>query len=70
VPADDNKASHWIEWRERKSLSVLMEAWDTLGIDEEDLLIGDERMIKEKLDVFLEAAPKPRAATPFYERDQ
>jgi hypothetical protein len=70
VKADDKNNPHFLELRERKTLSELESDWDALGIDEEDLLLGDERNIHEKLRHLIEDEATPAArATPFYERD-
>ena len=60
-----------ITFKPRKTLAALEEAWDSLGIDEEDLLFGDERGISQSLSNLLQAeeeAPAERL-TPFYSRE-
>ena len=64
-PADP----HFLEWRERKALAILEEAWDSFGIDEQDLLVGDERAIGTKLKRLLNEV-EPVRVTPFYEREE
>ena len=64
-----DKSSNTIEFRERKALAELEHNFDLLGIDEEDLLLGDERTISTKLSAFLEEKPAEPVSTPFYTRD-
>lgn len=60
---------HWLHFKERKALTILEAAFDALGIDEEDLLLGDERALQTELVSILEnTAPAPRG-TKFYSRD-
>jgi hypothetical protein len=59
---------HFLEWRERKALAVLEEAWDSLGIDEQDLLVGDERGIDQKLSDLLKEKATVRE-TKFFTRE-
>jgi hypothetical protein len=68
-PKDDREGEHILEFRPRLTLRELEGIWTDLGIDEEDLLLGDERSAREHLKEFLEpdAAAKPRV-TPFYQR--
>jgi hypothetical protein len=58
--------------RERMTLSALETeiGLDVLGIDEEDLLLGDERALKIELEQILEIDEKPvaKSSTPFYTR--
>lgn len=63
---------HFLEFRPRQTLKELNNMWDDLGIDEEDLLIGEERIMQESLAKTMksiEAPNKPSKSTPFYERD-
>lgn len=59
-----------LELRERKSLAALEGIWDELGIDESDLLIGEERRLMENFSKLVEeeAPAVPTSATPFYSR--
>mgnify|MGYP003577595032 CR=1 FL=1 len=69
VRADSKDEPHFLEFRKRMTLDTLTDMWDDLGIDEEDLLLGDERKIDKALKASLnKTAPKP-TKTPFYERD-
>lgn len=61
---------HFLILKSRKALAELDGMFDELGIDEEDLLFGDERTSTEKLREFLdEQTAKPPKATPFYTRE-
>jgi hypothetical protein len=70
VQAEKAAEPHFIEFRERKSLTILEAAWDSLGIDEEDLLVGDERSITEKLHELMDKVPDQVRKTAFYEREE
>ena len=54
----------------RAALAELESAWEALGIDEEDLLLGDERAMEGSLKRLLEESqqPDPQRSTPFYDR--
>ncbi len=61
---------HEIVFRERKALSELERSFAELGIDEDDLLIGDEREANASLQRLIEVQehPEPRS-TPYFKRD-
>lgn len=68
----DKTAPHFIIFKERKTLNELESMWDNLGIDEEDLLFGDERSANESLQKLLDDVGSDiptRTVTPFYGRD-
>lgn len=77
-PEDKNKNSpHRIELRERAALAELESLADILGIDEEDLLLGDERKTAAELKKIMSNVGKPlktknlpKSKTPFYNREQ
>lgn len=61
---------HDLEFRERVTLAELEMSFDILGIDEEDLVVGDERLVLHSLTKFLENPPeKSLSVTPFYVRE-
>lgn len=60
---------HFLEFRERKTLSILESSWDELGLSDDDLLIGEERSISDKLKELLDGAEVKPRATPFFTRD-
>lgn len=67
---DDKDKPHDLEFRLRMALEELEQSFDIFGIDEEDLMIGDERLALHSLTKFLEDAPeKPLSVTPFYVRE-
>lgn len=70
VRGESKSSPHFLELRERKALSELEAQWAELGIDEEDLQVGDERNVGEKLKELLEQPGEPVRSTPFYEREQ
>lgn len=66
---EDN--SGWLELRPRLTLSEMEGMFDDLGIDEEDLLLGDERAANQSLQKLLassDPAEAPRKTT-YYERE-
>lgn len=72
IPWDKDKP-HRIELRERLALSELELLADLMGIEEEDLLVGDERKAAEALHELMEGVGKrepaaPKSKTKFYER--
>jgi hypothetical protein len=72
-PRDQDKnKEHFLEFRERKALAILEESLDLLGIDEEDLLLGEEKKISIDLTHFLakESKSEPERKTTFYKRDK
>ena len=74
-PEDKSReAPHFIEFRKRQTLNELNNMWDDLGIDEEDLLIGEERLMQQSVEKIMKNIGSPNkkkssAKTPFYERD-
>lgn len=61
----------FIELKPRKTLEALSEMFDELGVDEEDLLLGDERTATIDLKKFLdEQTAEPPRNTPFYQREE
>lgn len=61
---------HFLIFKERKALAELEGMWEDLGIDEEDLLLGDERALSDELTALIEdGAPIPRPSTPFFSRE-
>lgn len=70
VKAEDKSSPHFLEFRERKALSELEAAWADLGIDEEDLLLGDERSVSDSLIKLMDKQDTPVTTnTPFYSRE-
>ncbi len=67
----DPKEEHHLILKARAALSELEASFDTFGIDEEDLLFGDERDTRHSLAEFLDETPavKPITSTPFYSRE-
>ncbi len=66
----DPDLAHFLVLKERIALAHLEGALDNLGIDEEDLLIGDERVIAESINRIIEQEEKPVAApNKFYTRE-
>lgn len=61
---------HWIVLRERKALTILEIQWAELGLEDADLLVGDERTVNAKLDALIEKQEEPVRTTPFYEREE
>jgi hypothetical protein len=57
-----------LELRPRLTLAELDTLFDQIGIDEEDLLMPDERLVADELKEFLEERGV-RPATPFYKRE-
>lgn len=66
-PKADTNA--YLELRPRVTLSELEGMFDTLGIDEEDLRIGDERSAEASIRKLMETEQDKPRATPFYERE-
>ena len=69
-----DKEAHQLIFRERLTLKEMEGMFDTLGLDEEDLLLGDERDIAASLSNFIQrsdpsAESEPERTTPFYTRD-
>lgn len=63
---------HFLVLNERMALSELEMEFDLLGIDEEDLLLGDERNIANSLKHLIDGAPAepvPLRFTPFFTRE-
>jgi hypothetical protein len=73
IKAEDKHEPHFLELRPRMTLAALEASWDALGIDEEDLLLGDERKADASLERLLKESQAPEAKpapTPFYTREQ
>lgn len=65
-----DRETNALELRPRWTLNALEEMFDDLGIDEEDLKLGDERAASESLKRLLEKQDEPTMrATPFYTRE-
>lgn len=61
---------HWIELRPRATLAEMDSMLLELEIEEDDLFVGEERGLSEKLKKLVkEGAPVPARKTQFYERD-
>lgn len=58
-----------LEIRPRLTLAELDTMFDEIGIDEEDLLLGDERAKFEELKTFIDDT-KIRPTTPYYKREE
>lgn len=58
-----------IKLRPRMILSELEAELAALGLDEEDLLLQEEKLMSEELKDFVESPSLPRPANPFYKRD-
>jgi len=70
VKADEKNDPHFLQIRRRATLSELDAMFDTLGIDEDDLLLSDERKINESLKkIAAEKLPR-QVKTPFFTRDE
>lgn len=59
-----------LEMRPRLTLGELNTMFDQIGIDEEDLLLGDERDALGALKDLLDGVDVKPRITPFYNRDQ
>ncbi len=66
----DPKVPHWIVIKPRMTLSELEASLHDFGLDEDDLLFGDERLIDHALQDLIEEEAAPPKATPFYQREQ
>jgi hypothetical protein len=66
---DKAAGTGFLEIKPRLTLAALDAMFDTLGIDEEDLLLGDERRANLDLQKLLEEEPETRS-TPFYTRGE
>lgn len=64
----DKSLPHFLVLKERKALAELEEMFDELGIDEEDLLFGDEMKVQKSLTALIDEHKTPRN-TPFYSRE-
>lgn len=67
----DKTSPHHLIFKERKTLAALDGMLNLLGLDEEDLLLGEERTVGARLSKFLdEKTPSPvvPSKTPYYER--
>lgn len=60
---------HELSLRPRAALAELELMFDDLGIDEEDLRLGDERAVLGSLEKLLEKEKPKAVSTPFYTRD-
>lgn len=69
VKGEKKTDPHFIEFRPRATLSELDGMFDDLGIDEEDLLLSDERAVANSLKkIAAENLPR-EVKTPFYTRE-
>lgn len=68
VKNEDKSKPHFLELRERATLSELELMMDSLDIDEEDLLLGDEK-ISDKVKALAVSDDEEPTSTPFYTRD-
>lgn len=66
---DDPKTEHQLILKARASLAELELSLDFLGIDEEDLLLSEERDLQVKLEKFVQPDALPSRSTAFYTRD-
>jgi hypothetical protein len=66
---DSKDQPHWLVLNTRKALAELDIMFDELGIDEEDLLLSDERRIQDSLSSLMDSEPAQPKITPFYSRD-
>ena len=61
---------HWIELKQRQTLKEMNRLFDELEIDEDDLFLGEEKAISNKLKELMEKPKKvSKSKTPFYSRD-
>lgn len=67
---EDPDARHRLILKPRNTLSALEADFENLGLNEDDLLLAEERMMSNKLAEFLDAPTKgdQRPATPYYDR--
>lgn len=65
---EDQKAPHRLFLKQRMTLTELEKELSTLGLDEEDLLLTEEKMVREQLSDFMEPDPMHKA-NPFYNRE-
>lgn len=62
--------THFIELRPRVTLLEANSIFDELDLEEDELYVGEERIISEKLKGLIEKGPaKPTSKTPFYSRE-
>jgi len=69
VKGEDKSEPHFLQLRRRATLSELDAMFDTLGIDEDDLLLADEKAISDSLKAIAKEKLPREVKTPFYVRE-